>query len=610
MASVDELADRLRREADRVNKQANWLAGKAGQERVIEDIRRQLEERKSEEMRLQVKWEALWALCTIDPISPREMFVWLDELIRLRDGVERLHLLRQHTDELERTRDSHIQALKKELQVLGEKLPDSVSLEEVLSIAEQIIDLLVDQERQRLGLDEEIRRLELGLEVEISEHQSADTALEEWRLRWSEAVAELGLGADALPSEVADVLEKLRMVFVKLSEAEKLQVRIRGVTKDGERFRTQVESLVKQVAPELTDLAVEHAVVRLNVLLGENRTRKASRQQIEEQVQQIRDEAEDAAATVEAETSRLQTLCREAQCADPDELVIAECVSSEHRQLNGEIDSVVRDITEVGEGATLTALEEEAEGVDPDALPGQIEELAHKIEFELVPGQTELAGAKGRGEKELELMDGSDQAADLAQQAQAVLASIQSGTERYMRVKLAAQVLRQQIDRYRRENEGPLIKRAGEYFAVLTTKSFESLCTDLDEKGDPVLLGLRPDGNRVGVEGMSSGTRDQLYLSLRLASLEKYMETSEPMPFIVDDILVQFDDERSEAALKVLGELSQKMQVILFTHHSRLVEQAQELGISFSLKNLSCREGVMAYSDGVEYTQGLPVDNK
>jgi uncharacterized protein YhaN len=77
---------------------------------------------------------------------------------------------------------------------------------------------------------------------------------------------------------------------------------------------------------------------------------------------------------------------------------------------------------------------------------------------------------------------------------------------------------------------------------------------------------------------MSSGTRDQLYLALRLASLEKYMESAEPMPFIVDDILVHFDDERSKATLGVLAELAEKTQIILFTHHRRLVEQAQALG--------------------------------
>jgi len=81
----------------------------------------------------------------------------------------------------------------------------------------------------------------------------------------------------------------------------------------------------------------------------------------------------------------------------------------------------------------------------------------------------------------------------------------------------------------------------------------------------------------VYVEGMSSGTRDQLYLALRLASLEKYMESAEPMPFIVDDVLVDFDDSRSQAALNALAELAEKTQVILFTHHAQVVEQAKQL---------------------------------
>ena len=49
------------------------------------------------------------------------------------------------------------------------------------------------------------------------------------------------------------------------------------------------------------------------------------------------------------------------------------------------------------------------------------------------------------------------------------------------------------------------------------------------------------------------------------------------MPFIVDDVLVDFDDERAQAALRALSSLAQKTQVILFTHHLQVVEQARRL---------------------------------
>jgi uncharacterized protein YhaN len=90
-----------------------------------------------------------------------------------------------------------------------------------------------------------------------------------------------------------------------------------------------------------------------------------------------------------------------------------------------------------------------------------------------------------------------------------------------------------------------------------------------------VLVGVRSAGRQtVTVESMSDGARDQLYLALRLASLHNYLDSKEPIPFIVDDILIQFDDERAAAALEALAELSKRTQVIFFTHHEHLVELA------------------------------------
>jgi uncharacterized protein YhaN len=74
---------------------------------------------------------------------------------------------------------------------------------------------------------------------------------------------------------------------------------------------------------------------------------------------------------------------------------------------------------------------------------------------------------------------------------------------------------------------------------------------------------------------MSDGTCDQLYLSLRLASLENHLEAHEPMPFVIDDILINFDDSRAEATLNVQAELSRKTQVIFFTHHKHLTGLAE-----------------------------------
>ena len=79
------------------------------------------------------------------------------------------------------------------------------------------------------------------------------------------------------------------------------------------------------------------------------------------------------------------------------------------------------------------------------------------------------------------------------------------------------------------------------------------------------------------VATLSEGTRDQLFLAFRLASLERYGELAEPLPFIADDILVHFDDARSKATLRLLAEFGKRNQVLLFTHHESVRNAAAEL---------------------------------
>ena len=131
------------------------------------------------------------------------------------------------------------------------------------------------------------------------------------------------------------------------------------------------------------------------------------------------------------------------------------------------------------------------------------------------------------------------------------------------------------------------MKRAGELFGILTQQSFSGLQTDFDEKDAPVLKGIRPDSNLVSVEGMSDGTLDQLYLSLRIAGIEKYLEVNEPIPFIVDDILIKFDESRARATFQVLLELSHKTQIIFFTHNIHLLDVASNV---FRNNNLNIHE--------------------
>lgn len=71
---------------------------------------------------------------------------------------------------------------------------------------------------------------------------------------------------------------------------------------------------------------------------------------------------------------------------------------------------------------------------------------------------------------------------------------------------------------------------------------------------------------------LSSGTIDQMYLALRIAVSETVLKCNESLPFIMDEPFSQYDDERTDNALKCIYDISKKQQVIIFTCKQREVE--------------------------------------
>jgi uncharacterized protein YhaN len=157
------------------------------------------------------------------------------------------------------------------------------------------------------------------------------------------------------------------------------------------------------------------------------------------------------------------------------------------------------------------------------------------------------------------------------------------------------------VDQYREKTEGDMLKRSSELFSLLTDGSLSGLKLDWDETGKVALVGVRTHtGEHVSLDGMSDGTRDQLYLALRLASMELYTRDHEAIPFIADDILVNFDDTRATAAIRALAELAKHTQTLLFTHHMHLVELAKSnlQPSQLAISQIACQVGASRTAGG------------
>jgi len=133
----------------------------------------------------------------------------------------------------------------------------------------------------------------------------------------------------------------------------------------------------------------------------------------------------------------------------------------------------------------------------------------------------------------------------------------------------------------RRSFGGNLEKKSAEIMSLLTNGKY---CSMSVSKAFDIALEEQDRFGSHEIDYLSSGTADQAYLSLRLAISSLLASDGETLPILMDDALAQYDDNRTETALKFLKEYSKDCQIILFTCHSSMQNTAEKAGAkSFTL---------------------------
>lgn len=139
----------------------------------------------------------------------------------------------------------------------------------------------------------------------------------------------------------------------------------------------------------------------------------------------------------------------------------------------------------------------------------------------------------------------------------------------YDAIEVARQVLKEGSQELQSKFAPAINQRAGEIMEELTGGKYNGVIFDQDMNA---LVRDEEDGSPRKAGLLSSGTSDQLYLAIRMAICELALPSEEPVPLILDDALVNFDDERMENAIRFLQKAAKKRQIILFSCHTREAE--------------------------------------
>ncbi|MBE3552503.1 MAG: AAA family ATPase [Kyrpidia tusciae] len=439
---------------------------------------------------------------------------------------------------------------------------------------------LVEEKRARieqLRRDEE--RARRTAEMEQKKLQESEDQLVRTRESW-----ESWLAAQGLPRELSwpqasaalDAFDHLRRLRGQMAERRRREA---DLADQGQRWRRQLAELCAQCGlpipslPEDEDLGAQadwdaRVCGSLRAALDDEIGRVQRRDR-------LRDERKKAVGVAEQTFDRLAAAQGELQRGWADlgitgeeewrkirtELRRRRELRDARRALEEQLHRLAGDERELAEVAhwDLVAIEDELTELD-------------RMEEELDRKTRDIGARRAENTARLKELEEGRSLSHWLQLREDLMARLRREVQEWAVDALALHLLRRTKERYERDRQPAVIRRASTAFAALTGGRYRRIVVPLEEEA---WYAEDVTGHRWPLPGLSRGTTEQMYLAIRLGLIDDLRERGVVPPVVMDDILVNFDPVRRRQGAALLVRLAEDVQLFYLTCHPEVVEDFQ-----------------------------------
>ncbi len=570
VSSADALVDRMRARADVVQRRAL-------KEAQLAELEVRLERHHAAHGRAAAareaafsEWTALWADAGVTPKLPAAMRAWLHDRAQWIDAAEKLREIRAERSAQAARLDAIVDRGRAVLYASRAGEPSRTkpgSLGELRGEAERRLA------RDRSARDRKESLLTRRARAEATATR-AETRLREIekeraiaRAAFEEAWAATGLGAAGVAT-VALIDELVRLRDALVAEDAQRESRIRELTALAGDTEARLAGVLARLGRSAAGRPLDVEAEALKRELTEARAAASRADEARRELARI-ERARARLAEERAEAERdLETLRAAAGAHGLDDLRAVAERAARAAALEHAIAAAERAALRALGHATMAELEallaastKETLEAEARALTERRDAAAHAYD-EALRAHTSLVARR-------EALDGSARAAERLSDIASVRAALHADVETYATLALARAVLERGVERFEREHQPELVAEASRLFAEMTEGRYVRIRTSARRD---VLLVEDAAGMVRAPEQLSTGTSEQLFFALRLAYVALYIQRSEPLPVVLDDVLVNFDRARTAATLRALATLADRTQILFFTCHQHLVE--------------------------------------
>ena len=573
MTDADEIADRRFRDAALIARldSARITAADAERRAMTSREFHDLAEKQHREAR--VAWSRICApLYLMNDPSPADVQTFLSARDQVIAASERHGVALAAHASLSRRHASWAFSLRAHL----DEAPSDLMV--LLNAAGHVIAAARETRKKYESLVEQRERVAREARDAVLAHAAHETRLAEWTGKWQDILLALGRPEKEEPVETEEVLRALDDIAGEYAAGTRLVERMEGMNADIERFVQDTRALSEIVGAEAAPGDAFDVARGLGHCLTRERAQEQRERVLREGVETGEGNVEVSEKASWVARSDLQTILTLIGAETIEDAEKRLALSGERIGYEKERDRALATLRDAGDGLTTDALRAEVA-----AVPSV--EVITRIEAATVARREAAAAAQRIAEEVSALRQSLDQSVTetaihaAAADQQAAVAWLSRSLNDGLLYHTASLMLGRALDIVEQSGDSALLNRLGRIFETLTGGACARVVTEMTDGGAAHLAFIQRDfpEERQTISQLSEGTRDQFFLALRVAAIEDHLESMEPLPFVGDDILQTFDDERAAAALRVLADLSRHTQVIVLTHHRHVMDLADRL---------------------------------
>jgi uncharacterized protein YhaN len=413
---------------------------------------------------------------------------------------------------------------------------------------------------------EDLRRRIAGQEREV------ETATEQWRAN----LRTTGLPETLQPHQLEEITKRSERIGVFHQKLDQFKSEKELREKELNALRRRIDGMLHETTVEFNSTRLTDRLAQITSAINDQRGHVAARKQLAAKYKSLRarvNKGKNELASLIGQKSRLLASVG----AENEEIYRRfDAKHRELRKLRKTRVSLCEQITlTMGRNFKEVELEDLFNRYGVGGLESRWESVQEKLDF-LKQQQSKLQQQRGELLQEVKSLGEDSRLDEVRLELNSIEAEIAQLKRQWQELGSSTQMLEMIRESYESKRQPETLKEASTYLSRLSEGKYTRIWTRLT--GEELLVD-NAEEETISVDKLSRGTREAVYLSLRLALVGAYARRGAVIPMVLDDVLVNFDGRRAHAAAELLCDFSRNgYQILMFTCHDHMRDMFKSLG--------------------------------